>query len=152
MKKKLENREAGPKTIDELSQKETIAHYNAVMIEELRSQFKFVIEKSEGVEERTRQLINELHQKTEERFDDVDLVLRKHSEMFVQVDQRFDRLVKKVDGHDQRFESLEHKFDRLEKKVDGHDQRFDTLERKMDEVVEIVQRHEKDIQELKRAV
>ena len=138
----------GPKTIDELSHKESIAHYNAVMIEELRSQFKFVIEKSESSEGRLRQLIEDLRKENQEDHDDIKLVLRKNSDMFEQVDRRFDILEKKVDGleqkvesHDRRFESLEHKFDRLEQKVDGHDLRFDTLEQKMDEVIGAVQRH-----------
>ena len=117
--------------IDQLNKAETIQHYNAVLIEDLKSQFKMVIERSEGAEERTRQFIEELHTKTQERFDNVDLVLRHHSELFEEMDERFNKV-------DQRF-------DRLESRVCG-------LEKKMDEVVEAVQHHEKEIQEIKRAV
>ncbi len=89
--------------INQLNKAETIQHYNAVMIEELKSQFKFVIENMAGVELRLTQRIDALITKNQEEHDCFKLVLHRHSGLFEKIDQRFDKV-------DERFDSLEKKW------------------------------------------
>jgi chromosome segregation ATPase len=95
-----------------------IQHYNAVLIESLESNFKFVIEKVDGMESRLNQRIDEERAKNDERFDRIESVLSYHSGQFKRVDSKLKEIESKLAEHDARFTQIDARFDRLESKLD----------------------------------
>lgn len=107
-----------------------IAHYNAILIEDLKDQFKFVIEHVSGVEERLTKRMDERFVAHDQRFDIIESVLTQHSKM---------------------LQANEERWNQNEERWNQNDFRLDRIETKLDSVIETVKQHHNDIQELKKA-
>lgn len=94
---------------------EQVAHYTAVLVEDLKDQFKFVIEKVEGMEERLILRMDERFAKQDERFDIIESILKEHSQMLQANEERWKQ-------NDARLGRIESKLDKVVDKVEQHDQ------------------------------
>ena len=90
-----------------------IAHESVIMIESLRSDFKFVIEHMMGVEDRLIKRMDEKFAEHGQRLDVIEGVLRHHSEMHQEHNRKFDLILSemrpithKVDQHDRDISDL----------------------------------------------
>lgn len=141
------------------SEKETVAHYNAVLIEGLKSDFRFVIEGLEGLRSELKQGMNEKFAEVDENFHTIRLVLQSHSRQFEKIDQRFEQIDhrfekvnQRFDQIDQRFDQIDQRFEKVDQRFENMDQRFNTFEFKFDRVAEKVEGHDQAIQYLKTVV
>ena len=128
--------------VAELSPSETNVHYSAVMIEEIRSSQKLVIEHMDGVEARLERKIEAVDNKLEDFRNEVNLRFKK-------VDARFDILeaaikcnadgirelqkdmkVVKTDIRELQGDMKEVKsaLSRIEPLIDNHEERLNILE------------------------
>lgn len=65
--------------VRDLTNRETVEHYNAVLIEEIKDQMKQVLEAVDTSVGGVRQELGEFRKETHERFNDVEAVLHEHS-------------------------------------------------------------------------
>lgn len=93
---------------------ENVAHYTAVLVEDLKDQFKFVIEHVSGMEERLIKRMDTRFSEHDARFDVIDMVLKGHSQSLQKIDSR-------LDGVESRLGKVESKLDHVIKKVERHD-------------------------------
>lgn len=114
---------------------EQVAHYTAVLVEDLKDQFKFVIEKVEGMEERLILRMDERFTKQDERFDIIESVLKEHSRM--------------LQANEGRWNQNEERWNRNEERWKQNDTRLNRIESKLDKVVNKVEQHDQDIFQLK---
>lgn len=103
-------------------------HYYAVLIEGLRSDFKMLIEKLDGMEARINQRFDETARETEENFKQVGIVLSHHSRLLEQ--------------NEQRWENNDKRLDRIETTLARHDKKFDDIDRKLDTLSETLAEHD----------
>ena len=87
--------------IDELEEKETIMHYNAVMIEELNSKIQLVLE---CVQASTKQLDDKIESKVESLRTEL---LNKIEILRLEFRFKFDRITERCESHDCRLTALE---------------------------------------------
>lgn len=105
--------------------REKIEHYNAILIEELTSQFKFVTEHMMSIEERLTKKIEEKSSQSDSRFDIIEKTLELHSQKFISIEDRLGGLENRTDTIEHillefKRETNEH-FDKLEHKIETHD-------------------------------
>lgn len=131
MPKKKSNLPVNPTEKDQL-------HYNAVLLEEIRSQMNAVIETVEVTGANLNEKIDGVEKRLTARIEVIEIVVKGNSA--------------KLKEHDKQFEKIDQRFEKIETKLKEHDQRFDRLEEKMDRVVEKVDRHDEEIIFLKSAV
>ena len=122
-----------------------IQHYNAIMIEELRSQFRAVIEHSTSIEQRLVARMDQTDEKTERRFQDIETILKQHSELHRQNLARWDANDKRWDANDKRWDANDKRLEKIEQRLTG-------IESKADQTGEKVEAHDHDIQELRSVV
>lgn len=106
---------------------ETIAHYNAVLIEDLRSEFKFVVEHVSSLSDRLDKKFDEQEVKFNERFNIIEAILQDHSCRWQENDKRWE------ENHAYLREMLKllnrtiDDQDALSQRVDAHDRDLSTL-------------------------
>ena len=123
-------------SVEKLNKKDTIEHYNAVMLEDIKSGIKLI---QEGVDSSHVELKNELHEfrdETRMRLTAVEFAVMKNSKDIKSLDQRFDGLDKKVDSVRTELKEdmvkmekrLSDKIDGIVTHVDDHENRITKLE------------------------
>lgn len=116
-------------------------HYNAILLEEVRSQMELVLEKVTGSEDRLMTAIRELRIEHDQRFDVIEAVLRQHSQILQQ--------------HDRQFEKIGQRLDRVETQIVEMRQELSStrqeLSAKIDTTGVRLDHHEQDISLLKQA-
>lgn len=112
----------------------SISHYNAILIEELQSQFKFVVEHAETAYDKLSEKIDNFRQETEARFTIIEAVLKQHSTMLKQNEERWDQNDARWEQNDARWEQnaahlqkIETVLERVADRVDHHDSRIEEL-------------------------
>lgn len=101
--------------------------YNAILIEELRSEFKFVIEHVTGVEER-------LTRRMDEKFEDVRKILTHHSDL--------------LNENGESWKKNEERWQKNEEHWQKNDVRLERIEQKLDTVIEKVAEHDITLKKL----
>lgn len=107
--------------VSELSEEGRIAHYSAVLVEDLKSQFKLVIEHVEGVRETLGQKIDTLEHKVgtlEQRFDKLEY----------KVDKGFAEVAKKFAENEIWQQEAIRVLGRIDLTLDNHEERITHLE------------------------
>lgn len=118
---------------------EKIEHYNAVLIEELTSQFKFVTEHMMGIKEELVKKMDEKFDKIDTRFDIIEKTLGIHSQKFIKIEDRLGKVEDRLSGLEDRTGTIEHILLEFKRETNGH---VEKLEHK----IEI---HARDIGEIK---
>jgi uncharacterized protein (DUF3084 family) len=111
-----------------LSSAAQIQHYNALLIEDLKSDFKFVVEHMNGIEKRLTERMDRTDAANQQRFDTIEAILKLHS---------------------QHFQKNEERWQKNEERWQKNEERLGRIETKLDQVVEKVERHDQEIQEIK---
>ncbi len=100
--------------IDELDARETMMHYNAVLMEDLRSKMDLVLENAEDATRGLSQKIDSLRCHMDQRFMLVEKAIRCNKDEIERlrgcmgiVEVKLDRLAKRYDAHEGRIELLE---------------------------------------------
>ncbi len=125
-KKVVEKRARLDTPVEKLGKKETLMHYNAILIEELNAKMQLVLECVKASHEETGRRFVSLEEKFEQRFTALELALRVQKD---DTDRRFASLEEKFE---QRFTALELALrvqkDDTDRRFAKFEQRFDTLE------------------------
>jgi hypothetical protein len=97
--------------VGELGEKDTIMHYNAVMLEDLKSKMELVIEFMETVGSELKREIAQLDRKIEDlraemnlKFDALNFKIDKVEERLT---LRIDKVAARLDDHDTRLVAIE---------------------------------------------
>ncbi len=96
--------------VDELGEKETLMHYNAVLLEDLKSKMELIIEWMQAIELRfnvTFEAIDKRFDAIDARFLTLEAAVRGLKGDIMILDAKFDRLVPRVDNHEHRISALE---------------------------------------------
>ncbi|MBI4224483.1 MAG: hypothetical protein HY609_06070 [Deltaproteobacteria bacterium] len=120
-------------------------HYNAVLLEEIRSQMGAVIETVEVNNTQLNEKIDGVEKRLTDRIETVEAVVQSHSGQLTNIQ-------KKLEEHDQRFEKIDQRFDRLENKVEIVETDVKEIKQKLNDVADKVERYDEDIALLKSAV
>ena len=91
------------------------SHYNAVLLEEVRSQMNTVIETMEVNHTQLNEKIDGVEMRLTDRIEIVETVVKRNSAKLQEHDQRFDRLETDV-------KEIKAKLDDVAGKVDRHDE------------------------------
>ncbi len=125
--------------VKNLKKSETIAHYNAILIENIESNMKAVIESVEATESRLSNEMSEFRKEVNNRFEIVEGVLRIHSRDINELKTDVSGLKTDVSGlktdvsglktemHEME-QRLTEKIDKIVEKVDDHETRIIKLE------------------------
>ena len=126
--------------------REKIEHYNAILIEELTSQFKFVTEHMMSIEERLTKKMDDKFGQVDSRFDMIEKTLELHSQKFVKIDIQLDKIEGRLGSVENRLGSVENRTDTIEhillefkRETNEH---FEKLEQK-------IETHDHDIAQIK---
>lgn len=129
----------------------SVAHYNAVLIEDLQSQFKLVIEHVEGFRDSIRQEMAEGFRQVHERLNVHEQYLKVNEKRWQDNEKRWQDNDKRWQDNEKRWQDNEKRWQdnekhwqdneawqreamaclvRIENKVDNHEDRITTLEQR----------------------
>jgi predicted nucleic acid-binding Zn-ribbon protein len=128
------------------------AHYTAVLVEDLKDQFKFVIEKVGSLDQSLSSKIDRNHNELKQEIGDTRRALS----------SRMDRFDKRMDGFDTRMDRFDTRMDRFDTRMDGFNTKIGGLDTKIDAVCvelgnkidrinDVVIRHDEEIEKLKKS-
>lgn len=131
--------------------------YNAILLEEVRSQMGVVIETVETTGQRLDEKIDKVHVELKQEIQLTQMAIREHSQEIKGLQQETKTLQQDVRRLDQKIDGVEQRLDKkidgveqsLNKKIDGVEQR---LGEKIDRIGDKVEQHDEDIGRLKSAV
>lgn len=83
--------------------KEDIAHYFSILLEDVRSDFKFAIESVLDMETRINKRMDERFEKVDQRFEVIESVLKEHSQNWVKNEQRWEQNEKRWKENNQKW-------------------------------------------------
>lgn len=111
-KKKGRAEEARVNTlIEELNTKETIMHYNAVLLEEQNSKFQLVLERMDALSEQVDRKIQAIDHKIEILSEKVDRKIEALRDDMLDMERRIcskiNRLIERGDNHECRIAAIE---------------------------------------------
>lgn len=123
----------------ELGMEDTISHYNAVLIEDLTSSMKQVVEGMEHTRISLESKIDDFREEVNRRFETLEAAVTGHSGMLAEQGKtlaghsgKLDKLQNTVDGHTERLENIEKTVQRIEttfgERLDDHGRRITVLE------------------------
>lgn len=95
--------------------------YNAILIEDLKSEFRAV---TEGMQTAKEEIIAEMDRRfegTNQRLDNVELVLQQHSQILQEHSRKLDTVERVLQQHSQSLQRLETKVDKFAESVRQHD-------------------------------
>lgn len=104
-----------------------IEHYNAILIEDLRSQFRLVIEHVQTASSSLGERIDRFEQKTESRFEIIETILRQHSEILNEHSRILDEHSGILNEHSGVLRHLAKGMDALSDQVERQDGDIVTL-------------------------
>ncbi len=115
--------------VKELDEKETLMHYNAVLIEELNSKMQLVLELVKASHEETGRRFASMEEKFERRFATLELALRSFKD---ETDKRFSAQELGFRGLKDDMADMERricsKINRIAERCDNHECRLGALE------------------------
>ena len=105
--------------------------YTDVLLEEIRSQNRGVMELVQTVETNLRQEMKEMKFELSSEIKITQMAVKSNKEEIIQIqkkleehDKRFDQVDKRFERVDKRFDILENKMDRVANKVEHNDEEF----------------------------
>lgn len=104
-----------------------VGHQTAILVEGLRSDFRLVIEKVDGMEERLNHRADERFAQQDEKFDRIEAILRMHSQKHNQNDERWRQNDDRWEKNDATLLRIETKLDKVIERVDRHDEEIGAL-------------------------
>jgi phosphoribosylaminoimidazole-succinocarboxamide synthase len=144
-----------------------IQHYNGILIESLKSEFRLVNERMDHLEQRLICRMDETDLRNERRFRDIESILRLHTEYHRQHFESWKENDKKWDENNRRWEENNKRWDEnnqrwnenslflrenaksLDQKFNELHQRFDQIDQKLILISDKVEFHDHEIQALK---
>src|SRR3989339_350887 len=155
-----------------LNGSESVAHYNAILIEELKSDFKFVAEQVMGLHDVIRQEVRQVRDDLGARIDNVESVLTYHSKLLEENKAEHEQMRAENKAEHQQMKSenaAEHAQIRAEfmtalenlraENKAEHERMMlentaehERIESKLDSLIVVVSRHETVIEEIQSAV
>lgn len=128
------------------SKKTKVEHYNAVLIEELRSDFKFVVEHATSVEDRLNKKMDVKFEEVDQNFADIRKILHNFGNKFEDIDQNFSDITRflnhMVRENNKRFENVDKRLESIDKRFESIDKRFGKLEIMLKPLVHKVIEHD----------
>ncbi len=115
---------------------------NSILLEEMRANFKAVMEHTSGIEERMIQRMDRIQARNEERFDTIESVLRYHSKLHEENAERWKE-------NDLRWQKNDEQWQRTEERLARIDDRLTRVESKLDHINFQVERHERELRPLR---
>lgn len=100
------------------------AHYNAILIEELKSEFRGVTEQVQGLREAFEQKLGDAMHEIHGRLDTHELYLKENTKRWEENDKRWD-----ANAAWQR--ECMHVLSRIEDKIDNHEERITAIEQQL---------------------
>ncbi len=89
--------------VAELTTKQTLQHYNAIMIEEFNSKIDLVLEGMESLRHELRVDMAAFRNEVNSRFDLVEAAIKCNSQGIRELNAKMDRLSSRVDDHEERL-------------------------------------------------
>jgi len=129
--------------------REKIEHYNAILIEELTSQFKFVTEHMMSIEERLAKKMDDKFGQVDSRFDIIEKTLENHSDRLNTVENvlvefkresngRFDQIENRLGSVENRLGSVENQLGSVENRLGSVENRLGGIEDKTDTIEHVL--------------
>ncbi len=151
--------------VKNLKPDETIEHYNAVLLEDIRSKMQQVIEGMDSTKTEIKRELGEFRAEANEHFEMLDTVVREHSGQLQNIERQLadqskqladqsKQLAdhgKQLAGHGKQLAEINHHLTNHDRKFDAIDKRFDVIETKLDKVGERLDDHEARIINLETA-
>jgi len=138
------------------SKQSKIEHYNAILIEEIRSEMKFLAEMMMSLPDQIERKFEPRFSKIECEIADIKIILNEHTKMHQEHFRRWDANEKRWVANDKRWEAndrklmqLEQKLDQIDKRIDLTDCRISALDYKFDSIALKVSQNTNDILALK---
>lgn len=145
------------------SKQSKIEHYNAILIEEIRSEMKFLAEMMMSLPDQIERKFEPRFSKIECEITDIKIILNEHTKMHQEHfrrwdanDKRWEENEKRWVANDKRWEAndrklmqLEQKLDQIDKRIDLTDCRISALDYKFDSIALKVSQNTSDILALK---
>ncbi|MBX7148175.1 hypothetical protein K1X76_03755 [bacterium] len=104
---------------------EKIEHYNAVLLEEMNSKLKFVVEYVQSTDERYQKKIDEFRQKHDQDIEDIKLILKMHEKRFDSIEFTLDLHGKLLIQNEKRWDENNRRWDENQKQWTENQQRWD---------------------------
>ena len=128
--------------IEKLNKNETIEHYNAVLLEDIKSKMELVIEGMEITKESIHKEVSEFRCETNQRFDMIEGIVREHSGQLQNIEatladhgrqladhgRQLTDHGRQLTDHGGRLDRIETKVDKIGERLDNHETRITTLE------------------------
>ena len=128
--------------IEKLNKNEAIEHYNAVLLEDIKSKMELVIEGMEITKESIHKEVSEFRCETNQRFDMIEGIVREHSGQLQNIEatladhgrqladhgRQLTDHGRQLTDHGGRLDRIETKVDKIGERLDNHETRITTLE------------------------
>ncbi len=136
MKQKKQAAKRRPVTVarplDKLGKKESVAHYNAILIEEIKSGMQQVIEGMESTRVVLEEKIDDFRKEVNGRFEVIEVAVTAHSKILNEHGTKVDNLQKTVEGHTVRLDSIEKGMGEVKGQLSTHSVKLESIETKID--------------------
>ncbi len=113
-----------PQNPDKLPPAEQIAHYNAILVEDLSSKFKLVLEKMSDFETRINHRVDERFNQLSARLDLHDLCFEENNRRWAQNERRWEESEKLWAENEKRWEECMRYLYRIDERLDTHEGRL----------------------------
>lgn len=118
--------------VKDLKKGESIEHYNAVLLEEIKSDMKQVIEGMESTKSSIHKEMQEFRGEVNEHFRMTDFAIAKHSEQLQNIEKDVSTLKSDVSTLKSDVKEIKTTVKRMEEKFDSHETRLTTVEEKIE--------------------
>lgn len=98
---------------------ETVEHYNAVLLESLKADFRFVIEAVQGLDQKMERRFAEMEERFNTRFEVLELTLKRHSTILDHHSTILNHHSSILDRHSSILEEQNRKLERLDQRLGG---------------------------------
>ena len=126
--------------VKDLKKSDSIEHYNAVLLEDIKSKMEQVIEVTETTKESIHKEMNEFREEVNQRFDMVESVVRAHSGQLQNIEITLAGHGRQLTDHGKQLTDHGKQLTEINKHVTEHDTRFDKLETDVKEIKVTVKR------------
>ena len=137
--------------IEKLNKNETIEHYNAVLLEDIKSKMELVIEGMEITKESIHKEVSEFRCETNQRFDMIEGIVREHSGQLQNIEATLADHGRQLADHGKQLTDHGRQLTDHGRQLTDHGGRLDRIETKVDKIGERLDNHETRITTLETA-
>ena len=137
--------------IEKLNKNETIEHYNAVLLEDIKSKMELVIEGMEITKESIHKEVSEFRCETNQRFDMIEGIVREHSGQLQNIEATLADHGRQLADHGRQLTDHGRQLTDHGRQLTDHGGRLDRIETKVDKIGERLDNHETRITTLETA-